>query len=125
MNRRSGIGIAAVAFAAALAAPSPAASAAQAAAGRRPASLAGLWDASIVVNGAEVPFRMEIAGTGADTRGAFFNGDERVRSTHGSFDGASLVLDFDQYATKLEATLAEGRLEGRYNRGGTRGFYPF
>jgi peroxiredoxin len=94
------------------------------AAAARPQPLAGVWDASIAVNGAEVPFRMEISGDGASVKGAFFNGDEKVTSTRGRFDGASLVLDFDQYATKLEARLADGRLEGRYDRG-PRGFYAF
>src|SRR5207247_6909882 len=37
----------------------------------------------------------------------------------------ALVLSFDEYETKLEATLKDGHLEGQYSRG-TRGApYPF
>jgi thiol-disulfide isomerase/thioredoxin len=88
--------------------------------------LNGLWDASVVVTGGvEIPFRFEIAGSGATIKGSFFNGDEKVTSTTGRFENGALVLSFDEYGTTLEATLKEGRLEGQYSRG-TRGApYPF
>jgi len=89
-------------------------------------SLSGLWDASVVVSGGvEIPFRFEIAGSGATIKGSFFNGDEKVTSTTGQFENGKLTLSFDEYGTKLEATLRDGRLEGEYSRG-TRGApYPF
>jgi thiol-disulfide isomerase/thioredoxin len=88
-------------------------------------SLAGLWDATVVVGDVTVPFRMEIAGAGSSVKGSFFNGDQKLTSTTGSFENGSLVLSFDEYETKLEATLKDGRLEGQYTRG-TRGApYPF
>jgi thiol-disulfide isomerase/thioredoxin len=88
-------------------------------------SVAGLWDATVVVNDVQIPFRVEIAGTGAAVKGSFFNGDEKVTSTTGSFENGSLVLSFDEYETKLEATFNDGSLEGQYSRG-TRGApYPF
>jgi thiol-disulfide isomerase/thioredoxin len=99
-----------VGVAAMVSAPSPAAA----------QSLAGLWDATVVVNKLEIPFRFEISGQGSAIKGSFFNGDEKVTSTSGSFDGGALTLNFDEYGTKLVATLKEGRLEGEYNRG-TRG----
>ena len=87
--------------------------------------LAGLWDATVVVGGVDVPFRMEITGSGAGVKGSFFNGDEKVTSTSGRFTNGALALSFDEYETKLEATLKDGRLEGQYSRG-TRGApYPF
>lgn len=86
-------------------------------------SPAGLWDAAVVVNGLEIPFRFEIAGGGAAVKGWFFNGDEKVESTGGTFENGSLVLNFDHYATSLEAALVNGRLAGTYNR--ATGFYPF
>ena len=86
-------------------------------------SAAGLWDAAVVVNGLEIPFRFEIAGSGAAVKGWFFNGDEKVESTAGRFENGSLVLNFDHYATSLEAALVNGRLAGTYNR--ASGFYPF
>jgi len=87
-------------------------------------SVAGLWDAAVTVNGVDIPFRLEIAGEGASLKGSFFNGDEKITSTRGRVDGDALSLDFDDYATRLDATFKDGRLEGRYDRG-PRGFYPF
>lgn len=86
-------------------------------------SPAGLWDAAVVVGGLEIPFRFEISGDGASVRGWFFNGDEKVASTGGKFENGSLVLNFDHYATSLEAAFVNGRLAGAYHR--ATGFYPF
>ncbi len=83
----------------------------------------GLWDAAVIVNGLEIPFRFEIAGNGSQVSGWFFNGDEKVLSTGGTFENGSLVLKFDHYATSVEATLVNGRLAGTYTR--ATGFYPF
>jgi thiol-disulfide isomerase/thioredoxin len=91
----------------------------------RAQSLNGLWDATVIVNGVEIPFRFELSGTGTSAKGLFFNGDEKLTSTTGSFENGALVLSFDEYETKLEATLKDGQLEGQYSRG-TRGApYPF
>lgn len=86
-------------------------------------SPAGLWDAAVVVGGLEIPFRFEISGDGSSVSGWFFNGAERVASTGGKFENGSLVLNFDHYATSLEASFVNGRLAGTYNR--AAGFYPF
>lgn len=86
-------------------------------------SLAGLWDAAVVVNGLEIPFRFEIGGSGAAINGSFFNGDEKVTSTGGKYENGSLTLNFDHYATAVEAALVNGRLTGIYNRGAS--YYPF
>src|SRR5262249_38670305 len=88
-------------------------------------SIAGVWDAAVTVNRLEIPFRLEIAGQGANVKGSFFNGDERVTSTSGQFEKNALTLSFDEYGSKLDATFADGRLQGKYDRG-TRGApYPF
>ena len=89
-------------------------------------SLTGLWDATVVVNpGVEIPFRFELSGSGSAVKGSFFNGDEKVTSTTGQLENGALVLSFDEYGTRLEATVKDGRLEGQYTRG-TRGApYPF
>jgi len=88
-------------------------------------SLAGLWDASVVVNKLEIPFRFEIAGDGAAVKGSFFNGDEKVTSTSGSLENGTLTLAFDEYGTKVIATVKDGALEGEYNRGTRGAAYPF
>lgn len=82
-------------------------------------SLSGLWDATVVVNGLEIPFRMEFT----DDGGSFFNGDEKVTSTSGHFANGTLTLNFAHYDTKLEATLKDGVLEGSYGRKDR--IYPF
>jgi thiol-disulfide isomerase/thioredoxin len=86
-------------------------------------SPAGLWDAAVVVGGLEIPFRFEIAGSGAAISGWFFNGDEKVSSTGGRFENGVVTLNFDHYATAVEATFVGGRLTGFYNR--ASGYYPF
>jgi thiol-disulfide isomerase/thioredoxin len=88
-------------------------------------SVEGTWDATVTVNNVSVPFRIEIDGTGADVHSYFFNGDDRVNpSNSGTFQNGSLVLTFDSYATKLEATLNDGALSGTYG-GGYGSAYAF
>src|SRR6266567_8714559 len=86
-------------------------------------SLAGLWDATLQVNGSEIPFRMEFSGAGANVNGSFFNGDEKVTSTSGRFENGSLVLKFDYYASTLKAEWKSDGLDGSYVRDGRT--YPF
>ncbi|HUB81395.1 MAG TPA: TlpA disulfide reductase family protein [Bryobacteraceae bacterium] len=77
---------------------------------------AGLWDATLAVNNLEIPFRFEISGAAPNLRGNFFNGDEKISSTGGKFADSTLVLTFDQYASKLEALWKDGALDGKYER---------
>ena len=81
-------------------------------------SLAGLWNATLTLNGTEIPFKIEFAGDGAAIRGWFFNGDEHENSTGGKFENGSLVLSFDTYASVLKATLKDGALDGEYTARG-------
>ena len=76
----------------------------------------GLWDATVTVNDIEIPFRFELSGEAPNIRGAFFNGDDKVPSTGGRFENGTLLLNFDQYASRLEATCKDGALEGKYGR---------
>jgi peroxiredoxin len=85
----------------------------------------GLWDAAVVVNGLEVPFRFEITGTGSALKGAFFDGSLRVPSTSGSFENGALVLRFDQYGAKVDVVFKDDRLDGKYDRGTRGAAYPF
>lgn len=86
-------------------------------------SLTGRWDCTVTVNGTDIPFRMEFSGDGGTVKGNFFNGEERVPSTGGQLQEGSLRLNFDQYGSRLEATVSDGALEGRYGRDGR--WYPF
>jgi thiol-disulfide isomerase/thioredoxin len=80
-------------------------------------SLDGLWSATVTVNNREIPFRIGFSTEGG-VHGWFFNGDERVASTSGTFENGALLLRFDHYATRLEAQLANGELTGTYGREG-------
>ena len=85
----------------------------------------GLWDASIEVNGVEVPFRLEISTGGTDASSYFFNGNEKVNpSTRGSFRDGNLHLEFASYATELTASLKDGAFTGAYVAG-PGALYPF
>jgi thiol-disulfide isomerase/thioredoxin len=83
----------------------------------------GRWDAIVVANKVEVPFPFEIVADGATLRGSFFNGDLRITSTASRIEDGVLTLNFDQYATKLQASFKDGVLTGEYQR--TRAPYPF
>jgi len=87
-------------------------------------TLAGIWDATVIVNDLAIPFRFEIAGDGATVKGSFYNGNDRVTSTTGQFANASLVLSYPEYGSRLEATFKDGRLEGQYVRA-SGSPYPF
>jgi thiol-disulfide isomerase/thioredoxin len=78
------------------------------------ASLDGLWDATVATGAAEIPFRFEIATTGGEVHGFFFEGDRKVGSTSGTFVDGKLTLEYDFLNTILEATLADGALTGTY-----------
>jgi thiol-disulfide isomerase/thioredoxin len=78
----------------------------------------GLWDAGVVVNGVLVPFQLELSVAGERASGAFFNGDDRVRSTAGTYQTGSLGLRFAQYQSSLQAQWSDGKLTGAYARTG-------
>jgi thiol-disulfide isomerase/thioredoxin len=78
----------------------------------------GLWSATITVNNQQIPFRIGFSGDGANANGWFFNGDEKVVSTSGTLENGMLTLRFDHYATRLEAKLQNGALEGTYGKPG-------
>jgi thiol-disulfide isomerase/thioredoxin len=90
-------------------------------------SLAGRWDATVNVNGVQIPFRFELSVDGDNATGIFFNGDEPLPSSSGRLSNGSLLLNWDHFAAKLEATVRDGALEGQYVRQGSteRSVYPF
>ena len=92
------------------------------AAAQAPADITGLWEAVVVAGGAEVPFRFEIASRAGGAEGFFFEGDQRIGSTSGSFTNGVLKLEYDFLNTMLEARLQDGQLVGTYQnqRAGSR-----
>jgi thiol-disulfide isomerase/thioredoxin len=78
----------------------------------------GLWNAVIIVGKAEIPFQFEISRQGNQWRGFFFEGDQRIGSTSGSFASETLQLDYEFLNTTLTATFDGNQWNGiyRYNR---------
>ncbi len=80
--------------------------------------LSGSWEGVARKDALEVNLRLDLRTRGGKIDGAFFNGEERVTSTAGHLEGDTLTLEFAHYATRLVATLEDGRLRGSY--GSTR-----
>jgi thiol-disulfide isomerase/thioredoxin len=93
------------------------------------APLSGLWDASVGVGAIQVPFQFGIAQKTGTVSGWFFNGEQRVISDSGSFEGDHLVLQFPSYGRQLDVRLnAQGELTGTYGpiaAGSSLRSYPF
>jgi len=89
------------------------------AAGVHAETAAGRWDATADVNGASIPFELQIDGAGAAVQGHFFNGAKPTNpSTQGEFENRHLHLVFPSYAGVLDATVTDGKLDGSYTAGG-------
>jgi hypothetical protein len=83
-----------------------------------PKSIKGVWDATVTVNNVDIPFRLELSSKGSEVQGYFFNGKDKVNpSTTGNFRNGLLVLNFDSYATRLEAKLNNASLTGTFVAG--------
>src|SRR6201996_6745294 len=77
------------------------------------ASLDGRWDAVLTRNGTEIPFRLDIKGSGADLQGVFYDGFKPYDgTTSASFHDGKLTLNIDHYLTTINATLKDGQLDG-------------
>jgi len=83
-------------------------------AARAASSIDGLWDAMVVANGVDIPFRFEIATQGSTARGFFFEGDRKIESTAGTFSDGVLKLEYDYLNTTLELKVADDQLTGTY-----------
>lgn len=85
------------------------------------ASLSGHWDAVLIRDGLEIPFRLDIEGTGADLKGVLYDGFRPYeKTTSASFQNGKLTLNIGHYLTTVNATVEDGRLTGNVvaqNRG--------
>lgn len=87
-------------------------------------TLQGRWDGFVSYDDYKIPFPIEFSQKGDDITASFFNGDDRVPSTAGRLSGDALTVNFDHYATRLNATFKDGVVHGTY--GNTRyGFRDF
>jgi thiol-disulfide isomerase/thioredoxin len=96
----------------------------------------GIWTGTAQLSGQQIPFRVDISGTGDHVQGALLNGphtSEKARSdksgasgqsgtsgkfvsSSGTFADGHLVLTFDYYANTLDATLTNGTLTGTFGK---------
>jgi hypothetical protein len=76
-------------------------------------NLDGRWDATVKIQGNEIPFRIDFSGDGEHLVGTLFDGDLKVASTGGRLEKDALVVDFGHYLTKIKANLKDGRIEGQ------------
>ena len=74
----------------------------------------GLWDASVVVGQAGIPFRFEIASNYGQVQGFFFEGDKKIGSTSGRFANNQLLLQYEFLYTTLTATFDGDQFQGSY-----------
>ena len=88
----------------------------------------GRWDAALNLNQTVIPFRLDVSGDGSSITGTLFNGDLRQTTTSARFEGGRLTLNFDQYLTRIVATLENGQLtgtvDGRFEAGRYISSYP-
>ena len=77
------------------------------------AAVNGRWDAVLTRNGTEIPFRLDIKGSGADLQGVLYDGFKPYDgTTAASFKDGKLVLNIEHYLTTINATLKDGALDG-------------
>jgi thiol-disulfide isomerase/thioredoxin len=86
----------------------------------------GLWNATVTVGPADIPFRFEVAHNGDQWTGFFFEGDKKIASTSGTFDQGTLNLNYEFLNAVLVVKFDGTSLSGtyRYNRK-TPKEYPF
>jgi hypothetical protein len=88
----------------------------------------GRWDAALTLNQTAVPFRLDISVEGSSITGTLYNGDLKQTTTSAKFEEGRLTLNFDQYLTRIVATLENGQLtgtvDGRFEAGRYISSYP-
>jgi thiol-disulfide isomerase/thioredoxin len=76
----------------------------------------GRWDAALVANGPDVPFRLDVSGAGRTLKGTFYDGFRPYdATTSATFQDGRLTLRADHYLTTITATLKGGELIGEAN----------
>jgi thiol-disulfide isomerase/thioredoxin len=71
------------------------------------------WDAVLTRNGTEIPFRLDIKGSGADLQGVLYDGFKPYDgTTSATFKDGKLTLNIEHYLTTINAALKDGQLDG-------------
>jgi peroxiredoxin len=78
--------------------------------------LLGSWRGVLASPGGELPFTLRLDHDGPRLRAVILNGEEEAPITRVARDGRKISFHFEHYDSEIEATLADGRLEGRFRR---------
>ncbi len=77
--------------------------------------VAGTWQATADLAGAQIPFRLELTGDHDKVGATFFDGSRPTNpASDGRIEGGHLHLTFPSYAAVIDATVTDGKLEGTY-----------
>jgi len=76
-------------------------------------TLAGRWDATVTISGADIPFRLDVRQEGEQLFGTLYNGDETETTTSGKLSKGTATLKWDHYLTTIVANEEKGSLVGR------------
>src|SRR5260370_4848865 len=79
-----------------------------------PLAFTGTWQGAATVHGKQVPLTLSISGSGSNLKAALLNGPEQAQASSVTLDGNHLVVAFNYYARKFDATLADGTLSGTF-----------
>ena len=90
--------------------------------GPKHSTILGTWEGNATVHGQQVPVTLEITGSANDLHAALRNGPESSPASSAVFTGNHLLITFNYYAKTIDATLANGRLDGSFGTATTR--YP-
>jgi len=74
----------------------------------------GRWDAVLTTkSGTEIPFRLDLKGSGGKVEGVFYDGLRPYDgTTSASFQDGKLTLNIEHYLTTINANLKDGQLDG-------------
>lgn len=76
-------------------------------------AISGRWDAVLTRNGTEIPFRLDIKGSGAGLQGVLYDGFKPYDgTTSATFKDGKLTLNIEHYLTTINAALKDGQLDG-------------
>lgn len=72
----------------------------------------GRWDATLTLGRVEIPFRLDVSGSGDHLTGTLYNGDLPQTTTSAAFENGTLALNFDQYPVRIVAHVDQSGLSG-------------
>src|ERR1700761_786605 len=77
------------------------------------AAVDGVWDATVQIKDAAVPFKLRLSGDADHVKATYFDGERPVQaSTGGTLKDGQLHVEFASYASKLDAHLDAEGLKG-------------